>query len=114
MPIFVANGPNVPDDLVQDLGRRPRSSLLRVPAYRWERVCLDYNGLVRKVYDVAGTSAPSKRDKAWLWPDRMLGELERRLQPGVVRNEVAQELARAPTSLVIHQALPRLRKAQWS
>lgn len=103
MPSFVAHGPLVPDELVQDLEDD------RVVIFCGAGISLgaglpDYNGLVRDAYNAMGMSPPSKRDQRWIWPDRLLGDLEARSQPGMVRTAVANVLSKTPKTVELHKA----------
>ncbi|MDW9924705.1 hypothetical protein GOB36_30125 [Sinorhizobium meliloti] len=109
MPSFVAHGPLVPDELVQDL-EDDRVVLFCGAGISRGAGLPDYNGLVRDTYEAIGVAPPSKRDHRWLWPDRMLGELESKSQRGAVRAAVAEILGRPPRDVDLHRALLRLSK----
>jgi hypothetical protein len=109
VPSFVAHGPLVPDELVQDL-EDDRVVLFCGAGISRGAGLPDYNGLVRDAYDAMGVIAPSKRDSQWIWPDRLLSDLEARSQPGAVRTAVANVLSKPPTDVALHKALLRLAK----
>ena len=81
MPSFVAHGPLVPDELIQDL-EDDRVVLFCGAGISRGAGLPDYNGLVRDAYDAMGVAPPSKRDQQWIWPDRLLGDPEARSQQG--------------------------------
>lgn len=97
----------VPDKLVQDL-EDDRVVLFCGAGISMGAGLPDYSGLTQAAFDAMLTQAPPKRDPQWYWPDRMLGELEARSQPGAVREAIAQVIARPPTDTTIHKALLRL------
>lgn len=109
MPSFVAHGPLVPDELVQDL-EDDRVVLFCGAGISLGAGLPDYNGLVRDAFDAMGISPPSKRDRQWIWPDRLLGDLEARSQSGAVRSAVATVLSKPPKDVGLHIALLRLAK----
>jgi hypothetical protein len=67
-------------------------------------------GLVKEVYNSLGVDVPKRRDPAWLWPDRMLGDLEVRTQMQDVRNATVVALQKPPANLDLHRAILRLAK----
>jgi len=107
MPSFIAKGPLVPDELVQDL-EDDRVVLFCGAGVSMDAGLPSYVGLVRQTYEAIGVALPSKRDRAWLWPDRMLGSLEIQSQPGVVRATVRTLIEKKPSGLAFHKALLRL------
>ena len=107
MPTFTRRGPFVPDQLVQEL-EDDRVVLFCGAGISMNAGLPSYAGLVAQVYGEIGVALPGKKDPTWLWPDRMLGELEVRSQPGEVRRAVARLLSEPPANLVYHQALLRL------
>ena len=104
MPAFVAKGPIVPDELVQDL-EDDRVTFFCGAGISMGAGLPSYDGLVRKLYEAMGVAIPGKRDRAWMWPDRMVGELEIICQPGTVRAALTAELSKSPTTLTMHRAL---------
>lgn len=107
MPTFVAKGPIVPEELVQEL-EDDRVVLFCGAGISMDAGLPSYVGLVEAVYEQLHVHLPSKRDRVWEWPDRMLGDLEIRSQPGQVRTAVRMLIDKAPTSLTYHKALLRL------
>ena len=107
MPTFVAKGPIVPEELVQEL-EDDRVVLFCGAGISMEAGLPSYVGLVEAVYEQLHAHLPSKRDRVWEWPDRMLGDLEIRSQPGQVRTAVRMLIDKAPISLTYHKALLRL------
>jgi hypothetical protein len=69
---------------------------------------------VRDTYNAMGVAPPAKRDRRWIWPDRMLGDLEAKSLPGAVRGVVAEILGKPPKDVGLHQALLRLAKLNRS
>lgn len=84
MPRFVKNGPVIPDRLVQDL-EADRVVIFCGAGISMGAGLPDYAGLVRHCYDEIGRPLPPKKSTEWLWPDRMLGELEGVSGAAVVR-----------------------------
>lgn len=107
MPTFIAKGPLVPDELVQDL-EDDRVIIFCGAGISMDAGLPSFVGLVRVTYEAMGATPPSKRDPIWLWPDRMLGELETRSLSGLMRNAVRTLLDKPPASLEYHKALLRL------
>jgi hypothetical protein len=107
MPSFVPNGPIVRDDLLQDL-EDDRVMLFCGAGVSMGAGLPNYVELVRQVYQEMGATIPTEGDSAWNWPDRMLGDLEIGLQPGVVRTAVVAALNKPAKDLALHQALLRL------
>lgn len=107
MPSFVANGPVVPEELIQDL-EDDRVVLFCGAGISMGAGLPDYAGLVQQVYKQVGAPLPCKGDKSWDWPDRMLGDLESRFGPVSVRKEIREAIERKPTDLQYHRALLRL------
>jgi hypothetical protein len=107
MPTFAANGPFVPDELIQDL-EDDRVVLFCGAGISMDAGLPSYKGLVTQVFEEMGAALPARRDQVWHWPDRMLGQLEAHSQPGEVRRAVAALLSRAPARLDYHRALLRL------
>lgn len=99
----------VPDELVQDL-EDDRVVLFCGAGISMGAGLPDYGGLTQAAFDAMLVQAPPKRDPQWYWPDRMLGELEARSQPGAVREAIARVIASPPTDTTIHNALLRLAK----
>ena len=107
LPSFTAKGPLVPDELVQDL-EDDRVILFCGAGISRGAGLPDYVGLVCETYSELGITPPVKRDRRWIWPDRLLGELELQAQPGAVRLAVASALSKKPKDLTLHKALLRL------
>jgi len=107
VPYFVFHGPFVPDELIQDL-EDDRVVLFCGAGVSCGAGLPDFNGLVRSVYTEMGVTPPLEDDHKWLWPDRMLGELEARFSIETVRGAVASELNKEPTDTRLHKALLRL------
>ncbi len=67
-----------------------------------------YSGLVRKTYAKLGATPPADTNPNWVWPDRLLGELEAASLPGAVRAAVATILSAEAADLTLHDALLKL------
>lgn len=106
MPQFVANGPIVPDKLVQDL-EDDRVVIFCGAGVSMGAGLPSYNGLVRDCYDALTHPLPTDDDE-WKWPDRMLGALESRYTGQRVRQAVSARLNRRPRTLEMHRAILRL------
>ena len=106
MPTFVANGPFVPDHLVQDL-EDDRVILFCGAGISMGAGLPSYGGLVEHCYNELGETLPTNRSSDWQWPDRMLGALENRF-PADMRRTVAKRLDQPPVDLAIHRAILEL------
>jgi hypothetical protein len=113
MPRFVKNGPVIPDRLVQDL-EADRVVIFCGAGISMGAGLPDYAGLVRYCYEETGRPLPPKKSTEWLWPDRMLGELEGMSGAAVVRRHVADRLLQPARDLDLHRAILRLAQLRRS
>lgn len=107
MPKFVKNGPVVPDELVQSL-EDDRVVIFCGAGISMGAGLPSYQGLVKYCYEELGETLPSTKAPEWLWPDRMLGNLEGKFGRTQVREAVHKCLSAVPTSLDMHKAILRL------
>lgn len=107
MPLFVKNGPVVPDKLAQDL-EEDRVVIFCGAGISMGAGLPSYIGLVDYCYGEFGEQKPKKNSEQWQWPDRMLGFLEGKYGAEFVREKVATRLSAAGTDLEIHESILRL------
>lgn len=108
MPRFVANGPFVPDELVQQL-EDDRVVLFCGAGISAGGGLPGFRDLVEHCYNQLGVPVPAKNDPMWGWPDRMLGALESDY-PDQMRQKVVTRLDLRSTDLTMHQAILKLAK----
>ncbi len=106
MPQFVANGPVVPDRLVQDL-EDDRVVIFCGAGISMGAGLPSYTGLVEYCFQELTHPLPESGSD-WNWPDRMLGALESRFSPERVRAIVSTRLSTRPRTLALHRAILRL------
>ncbi|MHC2570002.1 SIR2 family protein [Rhizobium leguminosarum] len=112
MPRFIANGPFVPDELVQQLEED------RVVSFCGAGISAGgglpgFRDLVEHCYDELSVPVPAKNDPMWGWPDRMLGSLEIDF-PDQMRQKVVARLDLPATDLAMHRALLKLARLRNS
>ncbi len=106
MPQFIADGPVVPDKLVQDL-EDDKVVLFCGAGVSMGAGLPSYAGLVEFCYNKLRHPLPTD-EKEWDWPDRMLTALEARFGPEQVRPLVSRRLSMRPRTLPVHEAILRL------
>ena len=107
MPQFVANGPIVPDRLVQDL-EDDRVVIFCGAGISMGAGLPNYTGLVKHCYEELTHPLPDDEHSDWIWPDRMLGALEGRYTAERVRQIVSARLSTRPRDLALHCAILKL------
>ena len=107
MPQFIPNGPNVPDQLVQDL-EDDRVVLFCGAGISVGAGLPDFRGLVEYAYNELGVALPSPESSEWQWLDRMLGTLEAQVAPSLMREKISERLSCPPQNTELHKALLRL------